>query len=176
MAAMGRRHRMRRGTRIWLGSAAFAILFLLVAAPAGAVDIIEKELPETKDSGWQAGTCTTDVPQCVPEEPKQFFTQAAGHPPVGFTQIIVKHNSSNEPAGELKTVLVDLPKGLSVDHEATPKCKLEEGHFPAAGCEVTAKGSEVGYSLVTAFVPIVGVVGPLKFPVYNIEPRPGEPA
>jgi hypothetical protein len=152
-------------------------LALIFAAPAGAVDIIEEELPETAESGWQAGTCTEDRPnECVPEEPKQFFTQAAGHPPVGFTQIIVKHNSSNEPAGELKTILVDLPQGLSVNPEATPKCKLEGGHFPVAGCEATAPGSKVGYSLVTAFVPIVGVVGPLEFPVYNIEPRPGEPA
>ncbi|HEY0392755.1 MAG TPA: hypothetical protein VGC63_13715 [Solirubrobacterales bacterium] len=153
-----------------------AILIALgAAAPAGAVDIIEDK-PETVEAGWQAGTCTKDTPECSVETPDQFFTQAAGHPPVGFTQIIVKHNGSNEPAGELKTVLVDLPQGLSVNPEATPKCTLEGGHFPVAGCEATAPGSKVGYSVVTAFVPLVGVVGPLQFPVYNIAPRPGEPA
>jgi hypothetical protein len=173
---------MLRDTRIWLGTVISVVLLALVAAaPAGAVDIIEDELPETKDSGWQAGTCTTDTPQCVPEEPDQFFTQAAGHPPVGFTQIIVKHDpATQEPVGDLKTVLVDLPQGLSVNPEATPKCPLQGGKFPAGGCDVAAPGSEVGYSLVTVFVPLIGpILGEtvtLKFPVYNIVPRPGEPA
>ena len=49
---------------------------------------------------------------CLPENPSQFFTQAAGHPPAGFTQIIVKHSGLFEtPVGNLKTVLVDLPPG-----------------------------------------------------------------
>jgi hypothetical protein len=168
---------MGKGVRIWLGAGLSVLFLLLSTAPAGAVDIIEEELPETVDSGWQAGTCKTDAPQqCSIETPDQFFTQAAGHPPVGFTQIIVKHNASQEPVGDLKTVLVDLPQGLSVNPEATPKCKLENGKFPALGCEATAPGSKVGYSLVTAVVPVLGVVGPLEFPVYNIEPRSGEPA
>ena len=168
---------MRQGARIWLGIAVSVVLLMLAtAAPAGAVDIIEEELPETAKSGWQAGTCKTDTPECVPEEPKQFFTQAAGHPPVGFTQIIVKHKASNEPTGNLKTVLVDLPQGLSVNPQATPQCELQGGKFPAGGCEAAAPGSKVGYSLVTVYVPVLGVVGPLEFPVYNIVPRPGEPA
>jgi hypothetical protein len=167
---------MREGARFWLAAAVFLLLLGLAPAPASAVDIIEDELPETVDSGWQAGTCTIDAPECSIDTPKQFFTQAAGHPPVGFTQIIVRHNASQEPVGDLKTVLVDLPTGLSVNPEATPKCELEGGKFPALGCEATAPGSQVGYSLVTAFVPVLGKVGPLKFPVYNIVPRPGEPA
>jgi len=167
---------MGKSARIWLGAAVSVVfLALLTATPAGAVDIIEGK-PETVEAGWQAGTCTTDTPECSVETPDQFSKQAASHPKAGFTQIIVKHNSANEPTGVLKTVLVDLPQGLSVNPEATPQCPLEGGKFPATGCEVAAPGSEVGYSLVTVYVPVLGVVGPLKFPVYNLVPRPGEPA
>ncbi len=166
---------MGKRRRIWLGAAVSMLLVLLLGAtPASAVDIIEDK-PETVEAGWQAGTCTKDVPECSVDTPKQFSTQAASHPGAGFTQIIVKHNASNVPVGDLKTVLVDLPQGLSVNPEATPQCPLEGGKLPAAGCATTTPGSQVGNSLVT--VSIGGlVVGPLSFPVYNLVPRQGEPA
>ncbi|HVY78634.1 MAG TPA: hypothetical protein VG898_09030 [Solirubrobacterales bacterium] len=148
---------------------------LASASPAAAVDIIEDELPETVNSGWQAGTCTTDTPECSVETPGQFSTQASSHPGAGFTQIIVKHVNGNEPVGNLKTVLVDLPQGLSVNPQATPQCPLENGKLPAAGCAVVAPGSQVGNSLVTVAVGGL-LVGPLSFPVYNLVPRQGEPA
>ncbi|HKT83496.1 MAG TPA: hypothetical protein VJQ84_06630, partial [Solirubrobacterales bacterium] len=165
---------MGNGARIWLGTAVSALLFLLVAAsPAAAVDIIEGK-PETVEAGWQAGTCTTDVPECSVATPKQFSTQASSHPGAGFTQIIVKHDQgTNEPLGDLKTVLVDLPKGLSVNPQATPQCALVNGKFPPGGCPAN---TAVGYSLVTVYLPVLGVTGPLSFPVYNIVPRQGEPA
>jgi hypothetical protein len=166
---------MGNGARVWLGTAVSVVLVALAAAsPAGAVDIIE-EKPETVEAGWQAGTCTTDIPECSVDTPKQFSTQAASHPGAGFTQIIVKHNASNVPVGDLKTVLVDLPQGLSVNPEATPQCPLEGGKLPAAGCATTTPGSQVGNSLVTISVGGL-VVGPLSFPVYNLVPRQGEPA
>ncbi len=173
---------MREGARVWLGTGVLAALLALtalaMAAPAGAVDIIEEELPETKNSGWQAGTCKTDTPECVPEEPNQFFTQAAGHPPAGFTQIIVKHSGAfEEPTGHIKTVLVDLPQGLSVNPEATPKCELVGGKFPISGCPAN---TQVGYSNVTASAGIPPVsLPPVTVPniaVYNLVPRQGEPA
>jgi len=155
---------------------------LAAAAPAGAVDIIEKELPESVDSGWQAGTCKTDTPECSVDTPNQFFTQAAGHPPVGFTQIIVRHNDElggaiKNPVGHIKTVLVDLPAGMSVNPQATPQCELEGEKFPVSGCPAATK---VGYSNVEA----VSGVPPLTLPpvevpgiaVYNLKPRQGEPA
>jgi hypothetical protein len=168
--------------RIWLaGTVSFAFL-LAAAAPAGAVDIIEQELPETVGSGWQAGTCKIDTPPCSVETPEQFFKQAAGHPPVGFTQIIVKHNEEDgglikNPVGHIKTVLVDLPVGLSVNPQATPQCELEGEKFPTAGCPAA---TQVGYSNVEA----VAGVPPLTSPpvevsgiaVYNLKPRDGEPA
>src|SRR5258707_7230743 len=165
-----------------LGALAFivaALVLVLMAAPAArAVDIIEAQ-SETAQAGWQAGTCKSDTPiQCSPETKSQFFTQAAGHPPIGFTQIYVRHSGLfEEPVGNLKTVLVDLPPGLSVNPQATLQCELEGGKFPLAGCPATTK---VGTSAVTASVGIPPVSLPPTtvpgIPVYNLVPRPGEPA
>lgn len=172
---------MGNGVRIWLGSAVSALLVLLVAAaPASAVNIIEGQ-PETVGAGWQAGTCTSDVPECSVETPGQFSKQAASHPKAGFTQIIVRHTGPLEaPVGNLKTVLVDLPQGLSVNPQATPQCELEGGKFPTGGCPVN---TQVGYSNVTAAA-VVSDEPPISsppvtvpaIPVYNLVPRPGEPA
>lgn len=79
--------------------------------------------------------------------------------------------------------MVDLPPGLSVNSEATPQCELEtieeEGEevevFPNKG--VCPADTEVGASAVTFSAPGLGGV-PLgaEVPVFNIKPRPGEPA
>src|SRR6187402_3610752 len=164
MAYYGRSWKMGKGGRFWRAVAVFAVALLtLPVAPASAVDIIEDK-PETVEAGWQAGTCTSDLPHCSVETPDQFFTQAAGHPPVGFTQIIVKHSqdAAQNPVGHIKTVLVDLPKGLSVNPEATPKCELVEGKFPISGCPANTK---VGYSEVTPWLVLPLPV--VKVDVYN---------
>lgn len=170
---------VRPGARAAIALAATA-LGLAFATPAHAVDIIESQEPggepETAKAGWQAGTCTTDP--CSAETPELFFTQAAGHPPDGFTQIIVKHSGPfEEPAGNLKTVLVDLPPGLSVNPQATPQCELEEGKFPSGGCPAN---TQVGTSAVTASTGVPPVtLPPITIPglaVYNLVPRSGEPA
>ncbi len=131
----GRGQKMREVARIWLGTAvSVALIALVAAAPAGAVDIIEGK-PETVEAGWQAGTCTLDTPHCSVDTPDQFFTQAAGHPPAGFTQIIVKHSQdlAQDPVGHIKTVLVDLPQGMSVNPEATPQVRARRRQIPGPG-------------------------------------------
>lgn len=154
---------------------ATTMLALTAQVALAAPNIIESQTPESAGMGWQAGTCTSDVPTCSVNTPNQFFTQAAGHPPVGFTQIIVRHTNglgTETPVGNLKTVLVDLPVGMSVNPQATPQCVLEGGKFPSGGCPVD---TQVGTSAVT--VSVLGIPSPpLTFPVYNIAPRPGEPA
>ena len=81
------------------------------------------------------------------------------------------------PAGSAKTFLVDLPTGLSINPRATPQCKLEingEGkeQFPAGECP---EDTRVGTSEVS--VAFSGNEESLpSFPVYNLVPRPGEPA
>ena len=129
-------------------AAVIVMLGLVAVTPAHAVDIIESQEPgghaETAAAGWQAGTCTGEP--CSAETPNLFFTQAAGHPPDGFTQIIVKHTSpfplSEEPVGNLKTILVDLPPGLSVNPQATPQCELSNEKFPSGGCPADTQVGE----------------------------------
>ena len=158
-----------------------ATLALALGPPSSAwgIDIIEEQSGSAQD-GWQAGTCQLDpLNQCSPVTPGLFFTQAAGHPPTGFTQIIVKHGPPGEtPVGDLRTVRVDLPTGLSVNPQATPQCKLEAGQSPST-CPAAAI---VGTSAISASaVEVVGLplgtrVDLPPVPVYNVEPRNGEPA
>jgi hypothetical protein len=169
--------RNRAGKVGVLAFAAAALALAIVGSPAAqAVNIIdEQNSPPTADDGWQAGTCVADP--CSAETPGLFFKQAAGHPPKGFTQIITRHEphpvlGGEVPVGNLKTVLVDLPPGLSVNPEATPQCQLGPGGSPAT-CPPT---SLVGTSTLTAVNPLTSLGLTLSAPVYNIAPRLGEPA
>ncbi|MET0559862.1 MAG: hypothetical protein ABW065_14545 [Solirubrobacterales bacterium] len=142
------------------------------------------------DSGWQAGTCNSEPPEvgaatCSVDTPGQFFERAAAHPNWGFTQFIVAHEDitvpvpGERPIGELQTVRVDLPVGLSVNPGATGRCPLEVFEAGANGCE--AYGAKVGESAVTAsapplWQPIAPIPGTTKVTVYNVIPPNGEPA
>jgi len=158
-----------------------AALVLATALPAPAAadtgDIIapnDATHPEV-NSGWQAGTCTEEPPEssayCSIATPSQFFETASAHPPWGFTQFIVKHSTNGAletPEGELRTIRVDLPVGLSVNPGATERCT--QAQFDSESCPA---GSEVGRSEVWAS--IGGVVFPpqegvTKVPVYNVTP------
>src|SRR5215213_7145118 len=135
----GRRSRMNAGSR-GLFATLVAVLAAAVLAPSASAstdDIIAPSDPHAPkvDSGWQAGTCEEEPPEstevCSVATPGQFFEQAAGHPNWGFTQFIVKHTTEvigpltlEKPVGEVKTVRVDLPVGLSVNPGATPRCPL----------------------------------------------------
>lgn len=180
---------MQRGSTIGVVLAALAFLALAPAASADTGDIIApQQSPPSAEDGWQAGTCTTDVPECTPETPGQFYTQAAGHPNVGLTQFIVKNQpfelipgvpipGTQNPVGVLKDLRVDLPVGLSVNPQATPQCQLAS--FQAEQCAVSAPGSQVGTSAVTASLeglPAPALDGLTKVPVYNLVPKDGQPA
>jgi len=171
-----------------LSAVGLAIVALLLTAPAACADtgdIVAPSDPNSPEvgSGWQAGTCNEEPPEsseiCSVDTPEQFFEQAAGHPQWGFTQIIVKHEPGvggpEEPVGELKTVRVDLPVGLSVNPQATPQCPLSTFEADPTSCPPE---SMVGKSIVTASllgepVPPSSLTEPI---VYNVEPVNGEPA
>jgi hypothetical protein len=197
-------------------------LWLVAAVPVAQADtekIIEQnETPASVEDGWQAATCNNilDEPKCSPANP-DYFIQAGGHPPIGFTQYIIKHGEVASPFGPLKpieeplpnrtikTLRVDLPPGLTVNPQATPRCSRAAFEFETeiGGKEVHVpqcdKGSIVGREEVTLVVNTPGVVEapppapagtflPVGFeikpgpatgttpPVYNLEPNPGEPA
>src|SRR5215213_717279 len=183
----GRKRRMNAGPRR-LFVALMAVLGMAVAASgasANTEDIIAPSDPQnpTAASGWQAGTCKEEPPEstdvCSVDTPDQFFEQAAGHPNWGFTQFIVRHTTEGpleKPVGEVKTVRVDLPVGLSVNPGAASRCPLAVFEAGAGGCPAASK---VGESAVTTS--LLGIVAPptkpvSQVPVYNVVPKEGEPA
>jgi hypothetical protein len=120
---------------------------------------------------FEAGTCKSDTPECTYASPEaQFFTQAAGHPPLGITGFEVNTAPSGEPEGSIKDVRVDVPPGLAVNPQATEQCTKEQ--FEAGVCPL---GSEVGSDEITAFVGLVKL-GPISLPMYNIVQPEGVPA
>lgn len=183
-------------------SIAFVVmaLWLVLAVPvarADTGDIIapQQEKPNKANDGWQAGTCTEDeiATQCSPESPiTQFFRIAAGHPPIGFTQYIVKQEEIPPPAppgqfrpiGPVKTIRVDLPPGLTVNPLATAtRCTQAEFDTPVGPTELPgcAASSQVGEERLTLKVEANGaevapIPGVTRVPLYNMVPEFGEPA
>ncbi|HEV7770882.1 MAG TPA: hypothetical protein VGO66_09545 [Solirubrobacterales bacterium] len=158
-------------------------------AQADTGDIIDKQnVPHTAADGFQAGTCI--VEPCSPETAAQFYKTAAGHPPFGFTQYIVKQEEFEagkfRPVGSVGTIRVDLPPGLTVNPEATTvRCTLAEFETPKPAdpfeppnCPAAA---QVGEELLTLKVIATGGEVPptpnvTKVPLYNLVPAEGEPA
>ena len=162
-------------------AAAFLLLGSSLFASAARADIIGPQNPDDPqpDSPWQAGTCTVDIPKRSIATPGQFYEEAAGHPPVGFTQFIVNTEPGTlgpVPIGNVRTVRVDIPPGLTVNPQATPQCELAPGESPAL-CSTRQPDSKVGTSTVRATNPLTGFSQTLPTAdVFNIVPQPGEPA
>jgi hypothetical protein len=158
-------------------------LTMLLAAPAWAGEVVfvpQDNSHPTANDGWQAGTCKADPPspaQCSVATPDLFFETAAGHPPIGFTQFIVRHEPKTitdheEPEVDMDTLRVDLPVGLSVNPGATPQCA-------AAVPKECGAASRVGTSIIwVSIAEGLGLTPSIKIeaPVYNLKPLPGHPA
>ncbi|HEX7278164.1 MAG TPA: hypothetical protein VF255_00945 [Solirubrobacterales bacterium] len=151
-----------------------AALVVLLASSAQAAEVVfaPQNNPPNSEDGWQAGTCNT--PTCAPDSPKaEFFETAAGHPPFGITQFIVKHKTEllhKEPEVDMKTLRVDLPVGLSVNPGATPQCTAER----PKDCPLN---TQVGTSvvIVSPEAPLLPPV-PITATVFNLVPKQGQPA
>jgi hypothetical protein len=172
---MSRWTRMSRKVQVVSLALAFFVASV-VSAQAGEVVFSPQHDPPTKEDGWQAGTCID--PNCVPEDPSDFFETAAGHPPYGMTQFIVRHEEGGlpgdpheEPEVDLDHLRVDLPVGLSVNPGAVPQC----GAVHPSECGAASK---VGESWVTVSPEGIPVTPPIevKASVYNLVPKPGQPA
>jgi hypothetical protein len=178
------------------------LVLMVPVAQADTGDIIEPQhTPPTAEDGWQAGTCWEDPieDQCKPEDPiTRFFRVAAGHPPIGFTQYIVKQEefeSETEPGvfksipiGPVKTIHVDLPPGLTVNPQATPRCTTEQFNTPlppalgeGPSCPPETQVGEERLTVKVIAGPGKGTAvpptpGATRVPLYNLEPEFGEPA
>jgi hypothetical protein len=155
---------MRVAVRFSL-SALLASAIVAAAAPAAQAEFGIKT--------WEAGTCKLDTPECIYTSPaSQFYTQAAGHPPLGITAFEVNTAPPfGEPDGKLKDVRVDIPPGLSTNPQALPECT--EAEFKSiTGCSPTTL---VGENEITAFVGVTKF-GPVHLPIYNLAPPEGVPA
>jgi hypothetical protein len=178
---------------------AFAVmaLWLVLAVPvarADTGDIISPQLekPNRANDGWQAGTCWEDdiANQCSPESPiSQFFRIAAGHPPFGFTQYIVKQEEIPPPGsglfipiGPVKTIHVDLPPGLTVNPQATEtRCTMAQFNTalpPAQGegpsCPASSQVGEERLTVKIIAGPDAGTAvppspGATRVPLYNLQ-------
>lgn len=139
---------------------------------------------------FEAGTCNSDsvLNECSYTAPEsQFYTQAAGHPPLGITGFEVNTEHvllGNKPVGNVRDVRVDIPPGLSVNPDAT--CSTEEletntcagkGQCTQTQFEATLCPAQslVGEDEIDGFVVAVGVEH-VSVPMYNIVPPPGVPA
>jgi hypothetical protein len=175
-------------------------LWLVVVVPAAQADtgdIIEPQHdPPTVNDGFQAGVCTEDpiANQCKPEDPvTRFFRVAAGHPPIGFTQYIVKQEEfeaeKSVPIGPVKTIHVDLPPGLTVNPLATPvRCTMAEFNTPlppalgeGPSCPAASQVGEERLTVKISEGPGKGTAvpptpGATLVSLYNLEPDFGEPA
>jgi hypothetical protein len=157
---------------------ALATMGVVAPAQAGEIPFAPQHTPPQNEDGWQAGTCND--PECVPQDPQiVFYEKAAGHPPFGITQFIIRHKTEVthlEPEVDLKTLRVDLPVGLSVNPGATPQCEVGEGQHPdAVTCPAVTK---VGESLITVSpeVPLTPPITLPPIPVYNVKPHQREAA
>ena len=148
-------------------------LIALAPAAAGAFSLDK----------WEAGSC--NVTSCTDAGSNSaFYTQAAGHPDFGITDFAFKAKKETgllgtyeAPEGQVRDVRVDLPPGLSVDPEATEQCS--EAQINALACP---EGSQVGEDEATGTatlnpsLPLLKTTVTEKFPVYNMQRLPGQPA
>src|ERR1700759_4777948 len=132
---------MRRTARNSVAVAVTTALAALLVAALGASSAAAIEITK-----WEAGTCSVDVSPAAPctyaSPSPDMYTQAAGHPHFGSTDFSVGGVSGNDQAGRVR---VELPKGLNVNPQAVPQCKVED--FQNDAC---ASASEVGTSYVTS--------------------------
>ena len=127
----------RTGTLSATGVAAIAIVLAVMAPAAGAAF-----------GGLQMGSGHLQIrcSNCTYASPDaQFFTQAAGHPPIGITDFAM-NTTGGQPERRDQGRRVDLPAGLSVNPQAVPQCPRASFETNTLNCA----GSEVGISEVTS--------------------------
>ncbi len=122
--------------------------------------------------------------QCLESTEEKWFTQAAGHPNFGITDLTLNAltgpGAEGFPDGFVKDIVVETPEGLSVNPEAAPQCPLETVETNILLCSPT---TIVGTNYLTIAVKSPGPECVPKcpqvraaVPVYNVEPFFGVPS
>jgi hypothetical protein len=152
-----------------------AIASLALVAPAA-----QAAFGVTGGNGFfEAGTCenTTCTYASVKANPKEAFTQAAGHPSWGITTFELNHSEgllATPEGAALKRIRVDVPPGLAANPEAPqPKCEIATFEANPKACP---EQSIVGNVEMKAIVEPLGVA-PISLPsltgtVYNLNGTP----
>lgn len=153
--------------RFWLLGTVVAAVMALSAPAAQAAFGVEEH-------NFEAGACVNKscTYESVEAEPKEAFTQAAGHPPWGITGFELNHKEGllgREPEGSLKRIRVDVPPGLAADPQALPAYCSEED-FKNNSC---SSETEVGTTEMVAFDGANDLTVTGK--VFNMKPKPNLP-
>ncbi len=156
-----------------------ALLMMLASAGLSAVALAPVAQAAFGPEVFEDGTCITKT--CtyasVEANPKEAFTQAAGHPQWGGTKFIMKHSGSSIEGASVKRIRVDVPSGLAANPQApTPKCPIETFEHKPSECP---SQSVVGTTELEAVAEPLGLL-PVTLPklegtVYNLEAPPGLP-
>ena len=148
--------------------------WVVAASVAGLCALAPAAHAEFGVSKFDAGTCTMNTepaPQCTRDSGRSFwYDQAGGHPQWGITDFAFNTTGLLQtPDGNVKDVHVDLPVGLSINPEATPKCRTAQ--LEAQACP---PDSAVGTNYITTVS--AAVKAPIPTTVYNMVQPDGMPA
>jgi len=104
-------------------------------------------------------------------------TQAGAHPDQATTRFQVRYDDATERrvSGYLRDISVKLPRGLIGNPEAAAKCTRGDFDALIGDSGACPPASQVGIANITRKQKDIDPVT-RKFPVYNLEPRPGETA
>jgi hypothetical protein len=150
---------------------------LVAALICGAFALPQTASADFGVANFDAGVCSQDSEaaggqgQCTRDTRQYWYLQAGGHPQFGITDFTfnTKNDLLGSPDGNVKDVHVDLPVGLSVNPEATPKCT--QAQLEARACPAN---SRVGVNYITAISN--NLQAPIPTDVYNMVQPDGMPA
>jgi uncharacterized repeat protein (TIGR01451 family) len=147
------------------------------AVPAAAVSCVANVI---RVSGGGAPAASIATPTVISEAPAGFgippggattalsSLQAGGHPDITNTLAFNTVSKAGSLAGDPKDVIYELPPGFASDFVDTPSCPAAK--FVIEECPIA---TQIGVTTVT----LTGALnGPFVYPVYNLDPNPGEVA
>ncbi|HEX5308636.1 MAG TPA: hypothetical protein VFW38_06095 [Solirubrobacteraceae bacterium] len=136
---------------------------LLLAIVITVVLLLGGTAPADADFGFEPGSVKTTFQN---SEGLTVIPQASSHPfafSIAFN-LNINHEGHSE-GGELRDVLIDLPKGMSGDPLAVPRCTRQDFEGARPKC---SPDTQVGI-----IHPNIPGTGQLSGPIYNLVPPPG---